>query len=123
VPRIATAATAILVALAFAQAGSARAQGCAPLADGTLLCERDGVVALVDPASGESVELTEELLAALLSAALAEPERQAAAAPEEAPEQGGTFEDRITGLCASGDCPAGLTGAIDQLNGYVPSYQ
>ena len=82
------------------------------------------MVALVGPASGESVELTEELLAALLGGTLAEAEGRAAAAPEESPDQeGGTFEDRITGLCASGDCPAGLTGAIDQLNGYVPSYQ
>jgi hypothetical protein len=122
VPRIATTA-ALFVALTLAQVGSARAQECAPLGDGALLCERDGVVTLVDSGSGESVELTEELLAALLGAALAGTEGQAAVAPEGAPEQGGTFEDRITEFCASGDCPAGLTGAIDQLNGYVPSYR
>ena len=109
------------VALAFiAQIGLAQAEMCEPLPTGGLLCEQEGALLLVDPDSGTVVDVTQEFLSALSGGAAVDGstvESEASAA------ENGTFEDRLSGYCADRSCPAGVTGAIDGITGYIPSYQ
>jgi hypothetical protein len=107
------------------QVAVAHAAECVPILEGALLCEQDGSFFVTDPSSGETVDVTEALVATRLGGDLSDVgTSDAAPAPLEPPAgESAYFEDRLTELCAGGDCPAGLTGAIDSLNGYIPSYQ
>ena len=104
----------------IAQIGIAQADACESLPTGGLLCEQDGAILFVDPTSGTAIDVTQEVLTALAGGDLPD---EAAAAPEAPAADGGTFEDRLSGFCADGGCPAGLSGAIDGVTGYIPSYQ
>ena len=113
--------------LMMAHAAAANADGCHPAPGGGMLCERDGAVFHVDPATGQWEDVTQELvLGAALGALLqggAEAGLEAAAPDPSEAETSGTFEDGLAGFCADGGCPTGLSGAIDGYTGYVPSYQ
>jgi hypothetical protein len=106
----------------IAQVGLAHAQECAPLQGGGLLCEQEGMVFFVDPASGAVVDVTEEVQAAMAGDAEAVPDL---GTTTEAPAigDGRWSEDRMTDICLRGGCPDGSTGALDAINGYIPSYQ
>jgi len=100
--------------------GLARAEACAPLPSGGLLCEEEGAYLFVDPASGTVVDVTQEVLSAMSESA---DSYGSAIVPDSSPVESGTFEDRLSDLCSDGSCPTGLTSAIDGITGYIPSYQ
>jgi hypothetical protein len=113
--------------LVMARVAAAGAGECQPAPTGGMLCERDGAVFHVDPATGRWEDVTQELMVGVVLGALlqggveADPE---ATAPDPAEEEAsGMFEDRLAGFCAEGGCPTGLSGGIDGYTGYVPSYQ
>ena len=98
--------------------GLAHAQQCVPLAGGMALCEEQGSVFLVDPASGAAVDVTQEVTAALAGGSADE-----GATSEPQGNGRGTFEDRLAGYCVNGGCPSDLSSAIDGITGYIPAYQ
>jgi hypothetical protein len=57
--------TSIVVIAFAAQIGLAQAQQCEPLPTGGLLCEQEGAILFVDPASGTVVDVTQDVLSAL----------------------------------------------------------
>ena len=99
--------------------GLAHAQQCVPLAGGMALCEEQGSVFLVDPASGAAVDVTQEVVAALAGGGSAEE----GITPESQSDGGGTFEDRLAGHCVNGGCPPDLSSTIDGITGNIPAYQ
>ena len=99
--------------------GLAHAQQCVPLAGGMALCEEQGGVFLVDPASGAAVDVTQEVVAALAGGGSTDQE----IGSESQSDGVGTFEDRLAGYCVNGGCPSDLSSAIDGITGYIPAYQ
>jgi hypothetical protein len=113
--------------LVMAHVAAASADECRPAPTGGMLCERDGAVFHVDPATGQWEDVTQELMIGAVLGAMLQEGVEAdpgAIAPDPAEEEApGTFEDRLAGFCAQGGCPSGLSGAIDGYTGHVPSYE
>ena len=111
---------AVVLAIGLASPiGLAHAEQCVPLAGGMALCEEQGSVFLVDPASGAAGDVTQEVVAAL--AGVGSIDQGIGAEPQSG--GGGTFEDRLAGYCVNGGCPSDLSAAIDGITGYIPAYQ